>query len=302
MKSFDLLGQLCSIHAPSGDEQLMLDFCTSWLQHHNKYNSYSIDTEHVNNAIIVHKGNPRIAMIAHMDSTGFMLQYGNKLLPLGGPSLENEAAIVTCQNQEFVEAKVTKKEDDFFLQTDKTFERGTTFSYKPDFFITDEIIQSPYLDNRLGVFLLLNLLLEAENVMIVLSTNEEHSGGCVEKVARVLFEHYHITKTIIVDTTFETEGIVCGKGPVLSLKDRLIPPKKWLDEVRIILNRCNIPFQLEVEDYGSSDGAYIHRSPYPIDWCFLGIAGKDNHSPKETVYIKDVDFLFNVLSKLMVNG
>ena len=64
---------------------------------------------------------------------------------------------------------------------------------------------------------------------------------------------------------------------------------KWVYEVKGLLEESGIPYQLEVTDFGSSDGAHIHRSPYPIQWCFLGIACQHYHSPVEIVSTTDVE-------------
>jgi di/tripeptidase len=45
---------------------------------------------------------------------------------------------------------------------------------------------------------------------------------------------------------------------------------------------------LEVESSGSSDGREIQTSPYPLDWCFIGPAEKNVHSPDEKVNKKDI--------------
>ena len=68
-----------------------------------------------------------------------------------------------------------------------------------------------------------------------------------------------------------------------------------------LAEKSNIPFQLEVEASGSSDGREVHHSPYPIDWVFIGAAEENVHSPFEKVYKKDIVSMLEMYQFLMIN-
>jgi putative aminopeptidase FrvX len=61
---------------------------------------------------------------------------------------------------------------------------------------------------------------------------------------------------------------------------------------------AKIPFQLEVESQGGSDGREIQHLPYPIDWVFIGPPSENPHSALETVHIHDVEAFVDLLSLL----
>jgi putative aminopeptidase FrvX len=61
---------------------------------------------------------------------------------------------------------------------------------------------------------------------------------------------------------------------------------------------AGIPFQLEVEFYGGSDGKEIQNLPYPIDWCFIGPPSDNPHSSLETVHKEDVTGFVQMLKQI----
>ncbi|NMC98200.1 MAG: hypothetical protein GYA62_00565 [Bacteroidales bacterium] len=291
MNLINNIEKLCSIHAPSGFESMLIEYLIGWFAN---FIPNAVIDKTINNTLLIIKGQPKVVFIAHADSVGFILQYNNKLLALGSPEVFEKTKLRTIDNFE-VDIE-SDQDENYYLKSNKTFERGTTFTFIPHFIEYENTIQSPYLDNRVGIALLMQLALESEHFCIVISSNEESCGGSIEKTSRILYEKYEICKSVIVDTTFHTEGIRMGDGVVLSLKDKYLPSERWVSVVKNILQKNNIPYQLEVEDVGSSDGAYIHKSPYPIDWCFLGIACLNNHSEKEIVNIDDLNYLYDAIN------
>jgi di/tripeptidase len=54
-----------------------------------------------------------------------------------------------------------------------------------------------------------------------------------------------------------------------------------------------------VEGTGGSDGKEIQASPYPIDWCFIGAAELNVHSPDEKVMKFDIECMRKLYAYLM---
>jgi len=82
----------------------------------------------------------------------------------------------------------------------------------------------------------------------------------------------------------------------------MIPRKQFINKIIEITKNQNIKYQLEVEDSGSSDGGYLHKSPYPFDWCFIGIACENIHSPHEKVHKNDIiemDKIYKILMETL---
>ena len=62
-----------------------------------------------------------------------------------------------------------------------------------------------------------------------------------------------------------------------------------------------IPFQLEVEATGGSDGNALQKSPYPFDWCFIGAPEDHVHSPDEKVHKADIRSMTEMYKHLLKN-
>ena len=63
--------------------------------------------------------------------------------------------------------------------------------------------------------------------------------------------------------------------------------------------KSKIPFQLEVESSGGSDGNQLQKSPYPFDWCFIGAPEDNVHSPQEIVNKNDILSMIQLYQYLM---
>jgi len=282
----------------------MKEFILSWLK--SNINEWKVKPEiledfGLQHAVVLVVGKPRTAIFAHIDSTGFTVRYKNEIIEIGSPNFKNGNLLIGYHKNKIFETKLkyNKNNKKIFCNYKETLPAGITLTYKPDFKITDTEIISPYLDNRLGVWIVLNIAKNLENGIIVFSCNEEHGGGNVEKIAKIIYEKYFIRQALIADITWATEGIFPGKGVVVSLRDKYIPQKIFVDKICKILNNKNIIFQSEVESSGSSDGGYLQKSAYPIDWCFVGIPEKNNHSNQEKVSVNDVKAMLTTYELLM---
>ena len=187
-----------------------------------------------------------------------------------------------------------------YIEFEREINRGTSLTFKVNFRETSSHVQTSYLDNRLGVWNALRVAETLENGIIVFSCWEEHGGGSVGYLSKFIYEKFNIRQALISDITWITEGITDGSGVVISLRDSGIPRKKYINRIIEIAKKNNIKFQLEVEKSGGSDGNEIQKSPYPIDWCFIGAAEDNVHSPDEKVNKNDIQEmvkLYNVLMK-----
>jgi putative aminopeptidase FrvX len=90
-----------------------------------------------------------------------------------------------------------------------------------------------------------------------------------------------------------------GKGVVISIRDSGIPRRSYVNKIIELASKSGIPFQLEVEGSGGSDGQSLQRSPYPIDWCFIGAPEDFVHSPDELVSKKDIESMIALYRFLM---
>ena len=95
------------------------------------------------------------------------------------------------------------------------------------------------------------------------------------------------------------EGVQHNKGVAISMRDSGIPRKNYLDRIIELAKESEIPFQLEVESAGGSDGNALQNAPYPFDWCFIGAPEDNVHSPKEKVHKNDIQSMVEMYRYLM---
>ena len=138
-----------------------------------------------------------------------------------------------------------------------------------------------------------------ENGVDVFSSWEEHGGGSVGYIARYIYEQLNVKQALISDITWVTEGVKHGKGCAISLRDSGIPRKRYVNKIVEIAKKSGIPYQLEVENAGGSDGNGLQRSDYPWDWCFVGAPEDNVHSPDEKVYKKDILSMVSLYKELL---
>ncbi|MEJ0054908.1 MAG: hypothetical protein WDN75_04235 [Bacteroidota bacterium] len=77
-------------------------------------------------------------------------------------------------------------------------------------------------------------------------------------------------QALISDITWITEALNMAKGVAISLRDRNIPRREFIDKIIGIAQKHKVPYQLEVEGMGSSDGGELQRAPYPFDCASSG--------------------------------
>ncbi|MDG1426469.1 MAG: aminopeptidase [Flavobacteriales bacterium] len=297
-----LLKKMCSIHSPSGEEYNLSQFLLNYIDE-NKKTWKNIPKIYIGDAfqdnIILVFGKPRTAIFAHLDSIGFTVKYNNEIIKIGGP-VSNEGIILVGEDSSGkIEGKIKRKNDKLFIDFNRYIDRGTSLTFKMNFREKGNYIQSCYLDNRLGVWNALEQAKTLENGIIVFSSWEEHGGGSIGYLGKFIYEKYNVKQALISDITWITEGVNHGKGCAISLRDSGIPRKSYINKILDIIIPSNIPFQLEVEDAGGSDGNSLQRSEYPWDWCFIGAAEDNVHSPDEKVHKEDIRSMVNIYRELM---
>lgn len=302
----ELLKQLIEIRGASGDEGAIKNFILNHVttsMKNWKVQPQIIHGEEFQDAVILVFGKPRTAIFAHIDTIGFTVGYGKDLIKIGGPKTTDGSVLVGSDSIGEIETElmVIEEDDARHIQyiSDRELDRGTILTFKPDFRINDTYVQSPYLDNRLGVWSALQVAETLENGVIVFSTYEEHGGGTVGYLGKYLFKNYGVRQALISDITWVTEGVKHGAGVAISMRDSGIPRRSYLNRIIEIARKSNIPFQLEVESAGGSDGTALQRSDTAFDWCFIGAPEDNVHSADEKVFLTDLQSMVRLYQLLM---
>jgi putative aminopeptidase FrvX len=301
----ELLRKMCHIQAPSGMEWPMKEFL---LQHFSRKEYFKasapeiIDGEEWGDGFAVKFGNPRTAILAHLDSIGFMTRYGRQIVKVGGPFCENGYKIraVLPQRQDFLDYELEHTEqNELYYKGEPELPRGTYLTFSPDFIETEDYVQCCYMDNRLGVWNALKVAEQLKDGLLVFTCWEEHGAGHAEFAARKMYEDYGIRQALISDITWVTDGVHAGGGVAISIRDSGIPRRRYVDSIIALAESSGIPYQLEVESAGGSDGQSLQRTPYPIDWCFIGAPEEHVHSPFEKVHKADIESMWKLYAFLM---
>jgi putative aminopeptidase FrvX len=298
-----LLKTLCEIHAPSGNESAMTQFLLNYINKSKskwKVQPKIFSGEGLQDCIVLSFGTPRTAIFSHIDSIGYTVRYKNQLINIGSPHSNSDYRLVGQDNKGKVDCRlIVAPEGHLTYDFSREIERGTTLTFKPNFRENTKFVQCCYLDNRLGVWNALKVAETLKNGIIAFSCWEEHGGGSVEYLARFIYKKFKVSQALISDITWVTEGVVHSKGAAISLRDSGIPRRTYLNRIREIVKSSKIPFQLEVEATGGSDGNSLQNSSYPFDWCFIGAPSDNVHTPNERVHKKDIVSMTNLYKLLM---
>lgn len=305
---YSLLKEMCAIHAPSGNELGMKQFILAYIQKHAsswKCLPKIIEGENWQDNVILVFGKPRTAVFAHMDSIGFTVRYGKQLVRIGGPVCKTGFKLIGADSNGKQEAELVVKQDkktghkSLEYKAKREFERGTELVFKPEWRETDTHVQCCYMDNRLGIYNALKLAEDLKDGVIVFCSWEEHGGGSVSYIQRYLQKKYKIRQALISDISWISDGVHEGKGPVISMRDSLIPRRSYLNRIISIAKASRCAFQLEVEESGGSDAKELQMAEYSWDWCFVGAAEQHVHTPDEKVHKKDIEGMIKIYQCLL---
>ncbi len=299
---------MCGIHAPSGSEWTMTEFLLDHIQKNMKNWKKKPKIYHgegFQDCIVLVFGKPRTAIFAHIDSIGFTVRYNKGLVKVGGPRLIHNTVLVGADSDGPVECKLQVKQNkkthevQISYKANREIERGTTLTFKPNWRETKTHLQCCYMDNRLGVFNALKVAETLEDGIICFSCWEEHGGGSVSYLQKFIYDEYKVKQALISDITWISEGVKDGEGVAISMRDSLVPRRKFVDRVIQLAKESDISFQLEVEGAGGSDAKELQMGENPWDWIFIGAPEDNVHSADEIVNKKDFEAMVALYGYLM---
>jgi putative aminopeptidase FrvX len=284
------LNELLEIQSVSGDEHLSTRFVLNYVSEHKSLWNIQPEIysgEEFHDCVLLKFGQPRTVIFAHIDTIGFMVRYDNQLISIGGPEIIAGTELVGRDNLGEINCRLTGNENGYFHDFPRGIEPGTRLSFKQNVRLDEDFITAAYLDNKLGVYSALKVCETISDGWVVFSTYEEHGGGSIPFLLRFIQENAPVKQALISDITWVTEGVRHHEGVVISIRDKFIPRKKFLDRIIKLAELSGIMFQIEVEEYGGSDGKEVQFSPYAIDWCFIGAPEDNVHTPDEKVSLFD---------------
>lgn len=297
-----ILYDLLELTGVSGDESRTTKFLHEYVD--KRKSSWDVMPkiffgEEFHDCILLKFGTPRTAVFAHIDTIGFMSRYNNQLVPVGGPEIIPGAWLVGEDNLGSIRCRLQGDEDGLYHDFPRGIEPGTCLSFNQNIRQDEHFIEAAYLDNRLGIYNALKLCETLENGWVIFSTYEEHGGGSMPFLLKFIQEDAPVKQALISDITWVTEGVRHHEGVAISLRDKFIPRRKFLNKIISLSKESGVPFQLEIEGSGGSDGREIQFSPYSLDWCFIGAPEDNVHTPNEKVSLKDLQAMIDLYQYLM---
>ena len=297
-----ILKTMCAIHSPSGNEVAMKEFLLDYIKKESKNWKHKPKVIHgkgfQDNVMLVF-GKPRTAIFAHTDSIGFTVRYGKQLVKIGGPRIEKGYELVGSDSKGKCEATLNVVKEVMEYKAKRNFDTGTELVFKPNWREDKEYVQCCYMDNRLGCYNALKVAETLKDGVIVFSTWEEHGGGSVSYLQKYLADNYKISQALISDISWISDGVFPAKGPVISMRDSLIPRRGYINQIIDIAKKHKVAFQLEVEGSGGSDAKELQMAENVWDWCFIGAAEQFVHTPNEKVHKKDIEGMIDLYKVLM---
>lgn len=337
---WDLLGRLSEAPGIGGREAAVRAIVTDFLDVNEI--DYRIDA--LGNVIAV-KGDrgPKIALSAHMDEIGFLVSYIDeagflRVQPVGfwEPKTLNaqrvivsgfagEQLIGTIQAGKGVPPygdgpkpeppQITDFYVDLGMDRDAVtavVEIGDMVTMARSFTQTDTTVSGKALDDRAGLFVLLEALkrvqTEAVTVVAVASVQEEvglrGATTAAFGIEADLAIGLDVTQAIDLPGAKPHEAVTrLHEGVALKLFDRsMIANHAMNRHLREIARECSIPLQLEVLPVGGQDGAAFQLSRHGIPATTLSIPTRYLHSPNERASKQDigaaVDLLVAALPRL----
>ena len=296
--SLDLLWDLLAQDSPAGDEAALTDWLMDWLRREVP----DASADRLGDSLLVTRGAaPKVAVFAHLDTTGWTLGYDKALIRIGGPDGKPGDAVRPVRRPDTGCVLARRKDGGWKLAGKPDAAPGSRFVYAALPEVKDDQITAPYLDNRAGLWAALSALKQCPEIALALSVQEETGAFGAALTARRLSEAYGITQALIADLTWDTKHIKRGLGVAVSLRDSSVPRQSYLSQVLALTEASGLPFQREIETHGGSDGAGIDRSGVLMDWVFIGAPEKGPHTSRERVHTGDLQNMAALLVYL-VNG
>jgi tetrahedral aminopeptidase len=321
----ELLTRLVSTPGISGREERIRDLVRKELA--ELVDDVSVDR--LGNILGVRRGgSPRVMLCAHMDSIGFLVNHIDdrgylRLAPVGGfdpRTLVAQRVVVLGKNDYFgLLGPTTKpihllsKEDrnqapkleDMFVDlmipaedVKANVSVGDPVSLLREPIVTDRAVTAPYLDDRLGIYVLLETLraateIDAE-VYAVVSVQEEvglrgagTSAFGLEPDAGVALD-----VTVAADLPGADPGqptAKLGHGVAIGVMDASsISDPRLVRSFREVANRHGIQHQLEVTSHGGTDAGAIQLSRAGVPVITISTPVRYVHTANEMAFASDV--------------
>ncbi len=294
-----LIKELTEAPGVYGDLRKIKEFILSSLKGLNPYTD-----SHGN--IVVKKGRPALSLVAHMDEVGFVVSRieGERILmsPVGGINLSNligNYIYIPDKGVNLYIISADKHEIETIPVEDSiNVEPGEIGVFKSKTYINSQFISGKALDDRLGCYLLIELLRSDASDFYGVFTAGEEIGTFGAWVMEQDIKEY-----ICIETTgaFEhpgkgVKGPVLKKGPVLTVVDRIEKVDTTLLNHLIEVAKVHgIPYQFKQPFIGGTDCGRFKYKNLGTRTAIVAVPARYIHSPYGLSTKEDIENSYKIL-------
>lgn len=317
-----LLEKLTGIYGPASNEGKIRDFIKTEVERH----ADEIIEDALGNLIVRKKGPGKKVMIsAHMDQIGMMVIDIDKkgfirFTNIGGLSVSNligqqvvfENGTVGVIFHEPKDNSSDIKLENLYIDigvfsreaAEEKVKIGDICIYKPNYIENENVVITPYLDDRIGCFVAIEAIKsikEPKNDLYFVFSVQEEVGLRGAKTAAFQINPdlgISIDVTAHGDTPkAERLAIGLNQGVAIKVKDRSLIAHPYVrGTLEDLAKKKDIQYQLEVLEFGGTDSGAIHVTRGGVPAGVLSIPTRYVHSAIEMAAKNDI----NSCSKLLV--
>lgn len=324
----ELLKKLCLTFSPSGNEEKICDLIA------NEVKPYAdeVYTDVLGNLIAHKKGNGKKLMLAaHVDEIGLALTFidDNGFLRFGavggvdpifslyqGVEFANGTKGVVSYEEDIDSVKNIKLNKMFIdigaknkEEAQKKVKIGDFAAFTGEFIDMGEKISSKALDNRAGVYVLIETLKnikKSDYDLYFVFTTQEEVGLRGAKVSAYNIEPDIAIAVDVTDTgdtpNCKKMAVKLGGGAAIKVKDSsVICDKEIREALEETAQKNGIDYQREILAYGGTDAGVIHTTKYGVKTGAVSIPVRYIHSTKETAAKSDIEGAIKLLTAFCEN-
>ena len=280
--------------------------------------------------LLLHKRGegPRVLLDAHLDEVAFLVAGFEgpflRVLPLGGMEPQTVygqrlivwgkrplSALVATRPPHLGEEKKTPAIEEMLLdvglaaeQVKKLVSVGDPVTFPPFFEETEKAVLAKALDDRVGLFLMVEALKKASpKVDLYLSATVQEEVGL--RGAYALAQEVEAEAVLILEGTLASDLpgtpahlrlAACGKGPELRLTDaRFVADRNFTLGLAELAQKQGVPHQLVVKNKGGTNASAFQVAGGPVRTAALSIPVRYLHGPVNLAFKSDIGAALELL-------
>ena len=321
----ELLKKICAIKGASSEENNIAEFILGEIN--NYVDEHKIDA--LGNLIAHKKGSGKKMMLAgHMDQIGMMVTHIDKegfiyFTNIGGlnPTVihscrvifsNGTTGIVNCERLDdpnkialekmFIDIGAATKEE-----AEKHVSIGDVCVYYNEPIIDDYKIMTPYLDDRLGCFVMIEALKklskQAYDLYFVFTVQEEVGLRGAKTSAYSIDPDYGIAFDVTVSADTPKARKLPQKfdgGACIKIKDAsVLCHPVMIKHMEKCAKEANIKYQFEILEAGGTDSGAIHLNKGGVPSGVISIPTRYIHSMNEMARLSDIQDCIDLAVKVL---